>query len=68
MQTTLKIEGMSCQNCVRHAREALLAVEGVTEAEVTLTPGQAIVTHEDAIESEALMQAIEAEGYQPSLA
>ncbi|MCA0359747.1 MAG: heavy-metal-associated domain-containing protein [Armatimonadetes bacterium] len=63
MTTTLTIEGMSCQNCVRHAREALLGVEGVMEASVTLEPGIAEVTHEETVALESLIAAIEDEGY-----
>ncbi len=63
MTTTLTIEGMSCQNCVRHAREALLGVEGVMEASVTLEPGIAEVTHEETVALESLIAAIEEEGY-----
>ena len=68
MTTTLTVSGMSCMNCVRHATEALQAVEGVTEVQVTLTPGQAIVTHEDATAPTALMTALEEEGYSAALA
>ncbi len=63
MTTTLTIEGMSCHNCVHHAREALLGVEGVIEASVTLEPGIAEVTHADAVTLESLIAAIEEEGY-----
>lgn len=63
MTTTLTIEGMSCQNCVRHAREALLGVEGVMEASVTLVPGIAEVTHEETVALESLIAAIKDEGY-----
>lgn len=61
--TTLKITGMSCGNCVRHAHEALAAVPGVTQAEVTLDPGQAIVTHGEETTLDALIAAVEEEGY-----
>jgi copper chaperone len=32
----LKIDGMSCQHCVKSVREALLAVPGVTRADVEI--------------------------------
>ncbi len=62
MTTQLKIDGMTCQNCVRHATEALLAVPGVTAAEVTLDPGAALVTHED-VQTQALIEALAEEDY-----
>jgi len=63
MKTVLKITGMTCQNCVRHAREALEAVPGVTSASVDLATGIAEVI-QDSVASEDLVAAIEEEGYQ----
>lgn len=62
MQTDLKVEGMTCQNCVRHAREALEAVPGVSSAEVDLDSGTAVVQHEGA-DLEAMIAALDEEGY-----
>lgn len=44
--TTLKIDGMSCQMCVKHVTQALQNVQGVTEVEVNLEPGTAVVTYD----------------------
>lgn len=41
MTSNLKIEGMTCQNCARHVREALQGVPGVEYAEVDLDGGLA---------------------------
>lgn len=57
---TLKIDGMTCGHCVMHVKEALLAVAGVTAADVDLRTGTATVQGGDA---QALIQAVEAEGY-----
>ncbi len=62
MQTKLKVEGMTCQNCVRHAREALEGVAGVVSADVDLDTGTAEVRHEGT-ELEALIAALDEEGY-----
>ncbi len=40
---TYQIEGMTCQNCVRHVREALAGVAGVRQVEVDLDSGRARV-------------------------
>jgi copper chaperone len=59
----LKIEGMSCDHCVRAVTRALGAVPGVTQVvEVSLERGEALVEGEPALEQ--LIAAIEAEGYQ----
>lgn len=42
----LKIGGMTCQNCVRHVREALQATTGVRAVEVDLARGEARVAVE----------------------
>lgn len=63
MTTKLEISGMSCQNCVRHATEALMAVPGVTKATVTLEPPHGEVEHEAAASVDALIAALDEEGY-----
>ena len=63
----LKVEGMSCEHCVRAVRDALADVEGVeTVVEVSLERGEAMV--EGNPELAALVSAIEEEGYQAELA
>jgi len=57
----LKIEGMSCNNCVRHVSEALRAVPGVERVEVSLAQGQAVVEGEAPLER--LIEAVQEEGY-----
>lgn len=59
---TIKIEGMMCQNCVKHVKKALESVEGVT-AEVSLEKQEAVITKPDHISQETLKAAVEEEGY-----
>ncbi len=63
MTTQLRVEGMTCENCVRHVREALERVNGVDDVSLDLTTGQATVEHADAVPSERLALVIENEGY-----
>ena len=46
-KTKLKINGMSCQHCVKTVTDALTELEGVQRAKVNLRKGEAIV-HFDA--------------------
>ncbi|MGB9603147.1 MAG: heavy metal translocating P-type ATPase, partial [Limisphaerales bacterium] len=39
----LKISGMSCQNCVRRVKEAIMAVPGVSSVEIDLSTGKALL-------------------------
>lgn len=65
MQTTLKISGMTCGHCVAAVTKALQQVPGVEQAEVSLDPQQAVVTGD--AEPQALIAAVEQEGYEASV-
>ena len=56
------IAGMSCDNCLRHAREALAALAGVEAVEVSLEPGEARI--EGTVGDEAIRAALDEEDYQ----
>lgn len=60
--TKLKIDGMSCEHCVRAVSGALEGVPGVeTVLEVSLDRGEALL--EGNAETAALISAVEEEGY-----
>lgn len=61
----LTITGMTCGHCVRGAQKALEGVPGVVRAEVTLTPGSAVV--EGDADLAALIAAVKEEGYEAQL-
>lgn len=63
MTTELRIDGMHCENCVRHVRQALEGVTGVSAVSLDLTSGLATVEHEDEVPPEKLAAAVEDEGY-----
>lgn len=56
----LKIDGMTCLNCVTHVQKALEAVPGVTEVTVTQDEG-ATIQHNGA-EKDQLIAAVRAAG------
>lgn len=64
MKTILRIEGMSCDHCVQHVKEALEAVMGVTSADVSLPGKSAEVTHGDSVKPEDLRAAVVDAGYE----
>ena len=63
MEKTLKIEGMMCGHCEMHVKKALLALDGVKQAEVNCTTGTVVVTLEKEIADDTLKQAVADEGY-----
>ena len=61
MKKKILIEGMSCEHCVGHVKEALEGLDKVTLVEVSLENNCAIV--ETTNSDEELKVAIEEEGY-----
>lgn len=61
---TIRVEGMSCQHCLKAVEGALTALEGVSEARVSLQEGNVAVSYDSARVSPAEMKAaIEGQGY-----
>jgi copper ion binding protein len=63
MKTTLKIDGMSCEHCVKHVTNALQELEGVSAAAVSLKENTAVVDHAEAVTLEAMKAAVAEAGY-----
>ncbi|MDR1059088.1 MAG: cation transporter [Treponema sp.] len=64
MKTTLKIEGMSCEHCVKHVTEALKAVRGVKSAKVSLKEKSAVVDHGEEANLALMKDAVTEAGYE----
>ena len=64
MKTTVKINGMSCVNCVRHVTEALEGLPGVSEVKVDLASGEATFQKADSVSMEQVASAVSEAGYQ----
>lgn len=58
MKKKLTIEGMMCQNCVKHVTKALQKLDGVAEVEVSLEQKSAVVTMNNEIADDVLSKAI----------
>lgn len=63
MKTVLKIEGMTCDHCVRSVHQALSRVPGVVKVQVRLDPGQAVLESEGPLDVPLAVRAVEEEGY-----
>lgn len=64
MTSSLKIEGMSCEHCVKHVKEALEAISGVKSAKVKLKEKCAVVEHGEGLDLETLKAAVVEAGYE----
>ena len=61
-ETTLKIDGMSCQHCVMRVKKAVGLLPGVSDSQVEV--GTARITYDDTrIRKEDLKKAVEEAGY-----
>ncbi|MBI1743013.1 mercury(II) reductase [Candidatus Acetothermia bacterium] len=64
IQIALRVEGVTCDGCVRHVTEALKNVSGVEEVKVpSWQAGRATVLAEARVEDQALLKAVEEAGY-----
>jgi len=61
MITRVRVEGMSCQHCVRAVFTALAGVDGVTRADVGI--GRVEVEHDGSVTLDELRAAIDVAGY-----
>ena len=63
METRISVEGMMCQHCVRHVKEALEKVKGVKSVDVSLEDKKATVIH-DGADTDEMIRAIADAGYE----
>ncbi len=59
----LKVQGMTCQHCVRTVQNAVSSIEGVSKVDVSLESGSVKVQSDRDIPIEDLKKAIEEWGY-----
>ncbi len=63
-QTTLKIEGMTCDHCKAAVTNALQELEGVSEVEVDVKAGTAKVAFDSSnVSISEMNEAVEEQGY-----
>ncbi|HTE45305.1 MAG TPA: cation transporter [Gemmatimonadaceae bacterium] len=61
MITKVRVEGMTCQHCIRAVFTSLTGVEGITRANVSL--GAVEVEHDGRVTVDQLREAIAVAGY-----
>ncbi len=64
MKKRISIEGMSCNHCVNHVKEALSELNGVSNVEVNLGAKCAILETKDGIKDEDIRFVIGDAGYE----
>ncbi|MFA5353837.1 MAG: heavy-metal-associated domain-containing protein [Thermodesulfovibrionales bacterium] len=62
MEISIKVEGMSCEHCVRRVKKAIEGIPGVISSEVGI--GTAKVSFDEAkVKKEEIIAAVEKAGY-----
>ena len=64
MKTIINIEGMSCENCVKHVKTALKEINGVNSVDVSLENKNAVIEHTEEASANNFIEAIEEAGYE----
>lgn len=60
------VEGMTCDHCVKTLQSALGQLEGVREANVSLTDRQAVIVYEGSLKTREILDAVVEAGYRAS--
>lgn len=64
MTKRISIEGMSCDHCVHHVKEALSEVNGVLKVDVSLKDNSAIIEANNDVDNEDIIFAVSDAGYE----
>ena len=65
---TIKIKGMSCQNCVKAVTEELTALDGINKVNVSLENTCAEVEYDESkVTTDKMLEVIKELEYEPSL-
>lgn len=64
MRKKVLIEGMSCQNCVKHVGEALNEIDGISNVEVKLEDKAALLDADNNELDQAIKFALDEAGYE----
>jgi copper chaperone len=63
MNTTLRIEGMSCNHCVMAVTKALDKIDGISDVKVDLAKGEATFSKTDSVNMDYVKKQVEQEGF-----
>jgi copper chaperone len=62
-KTIIKVDGMSCEHCVKAIKTAVEALPGVSDAAVDLNAKTVTVEHDPALPQDKIKTEIEDQGY-----
>lgn len=63
MNSTIKVQGMSCNHCVMAVTKALNKIDGISDVTVDLEKGEATFNRTESVSMDQVKKQIEEEGY-----
>ena len=66
MENVIRVEGMMCENCVKHVKEALSKVPGITGVEIDLKKKKVSYSTNEPVNLDDVYNAVKNAGYEPS--
>ncbi len=64
MQTTVMVDGMTCDHCERAVGEAIQTINGVTAVKADAATGTVVVSHEGPLDRAAVGEQVSEAGYE----
>ena len=63
MKKKIIVEGMKCENCAKHVKEALTGVEGIISADINLADKLVVIETSANVSNESIKLAVNTEKY-----
>lgn len=63
MKKKVFVDGMKCENCAKHVREALLSVKGIISADVNLSEKYVLVEADNNVSNDSIKFTVNNEKY-----
>ncbi len=63
MNTTIRVQGMSCNHCVMAVTKALSKIQGISDIKVDLAKGEATFDRTESVNLDQVKREIEQEGF-----
>lgn len=61
--TSIIVQGMTCGNCVKHVKEAISELSGVSNVEIELEGGKVTIESAGELDGTAVKEAVSEAGY-----
>lgn len=64
VNSTYTVQGMTCGHCVQSVTEEVSKIAGVSDVQVDLGSGRVVISSDEPVTDDAVVEAVEEAGYQ----